>query len=98
MKHDIQRIYEKCVTCKEAMSQVQPHDLYTPFSSFSEPWIDISMDFVLHLPNMQKKLIFVVVNRFSKMMHFIPCHKINDASHVVDLFFKEIVRLCGIPS
>lgn len=54
MKHDIQRIYEKCVTCKEAMSQVQPHDLYTPFSSFSEPWIDISMDFVLHLPNMQK--------------------------------------------
>ena len=24
-------------------------------------------------------------------------HRTNDASHVVDLFFKEIIRLHGIP-
>ena len=39
----------------------------------------------------------VVVHRFSKMAHFVPCNKSNDASHVVDLYFKDIMRLHGIP-
>ena len=35
----------------------------------------------------------MVVDRVSKIAHFISCHKIVDASNVTDLFFKEIVRL-----
>ena len=41
--------------------------------------------------------IFVVVDWFLKITYFISCHKIDNATNAADLFFKEIVRLHGVP-
>ena len=52
----------------------------------TKPWVDISMNFVLGLPRSKKgrDSILIMVDRFFKMVHFIACHKIDDAFHITD--------------
>jgi hypothetical protein len=100
MQRDVERYVSHCTTCNKAKSRLNPHGLYLPLPVPCAPWEDISMDFVLGLlrTKMASDSVFVVVDRFSKMAHFIPCHKIDNASRVADLFFTKIVRLHGVPN
>ena len=89
-KH-VDRHCKSCIACMKTKSRVQPHGLFTLLPILSKPWVDISMYFVLGLPRIKKgrDSIFVVVDRFSKTAHFIPCHKIDDATYIANLFFKQ---------
>ena len=99
MIKDVHRVLERCAMCKKAKSKKEAWGEYMPLSIPTQPWTDISMDFVLGLPRTQRSRdsIMVVVDRFSKMSHFIPCHKTDDALYIANLFVQEIVRLHGVP-
>jgi hypothetical protein len=88
MSCDVEHHVLRCTTCNKAKSRLNPHGLYMPLPVSSVLWEDVSMNFICGLPRTKRvrDIIFVVVNHFSKMAHFIPCHKSDNASHVADLF------------
>ncbi|KAJ0946191.1 putative nucleotidyltransferase, Ribonuclease H [Helianthus annuus] len=95
----VSMVLKRCRICHIAKTRHTNQGLYTPLPVPARPWEDVSLDFVLGLPLTQRKKdsIMVVVDRFSKMAHFIPCAKTFDASQVAKLYFSEIVRLHGVP-
>ena len=83
--------------CHYAKEIIYNIGLYTPLLVLESPWVNISMKFVFGFPKNQKgnDSIFVVVDRISKMEHFIPFKKEINAKGITAFFFKYIVRLHG---
>ncbi|GKC59380.1 RNA-directed DNA polymerase, partial [Tanacetum coccineum] len=99
MEHDVNRLLERCRTCDIAKTHSSNAGLYTTLSVSVAPWEDVILDFVLGLPRTQRAIdsIMVVVDRFSKMAHFIPCSKTFDTSQVARFYFAENVKLHSVP-
>ena len=62
-------------------------------------WEDINMDFITGLSKRKKQnySIFIVIDKMSKVAHFIPMKSTYKAVNIADIFLKEIFRLHGIP-
>ena len=81
MKRDVGNIVAHCMVCAFAKQVKKNAGLYTPLPVPTRPWDDVSMDFVLELPRTVRhhNSLMVVVDRFSKMVHFAPRSKTSDA-------------------
>ncbi|MBW0523314.1 hypothetical protein O181_063029 [Austropuccinia psidii MF-1] len=63
------------------------------------PWETINMDWITGLvPGGKEKFnaFLIIVDRFSKCMRFLPCHKEDTAMDTALLFWNNIISTCGV--
>ena len=100
MKQDVIKFVASCHSCQQMKaSRNLPKGLLQPLPVPHERWESISMDFITSLPRSSKgnTQIFVVVDRLSKMAHFIPCKKAASAVDVASLFMQHVFKIHGLP-
>jgi hypothetical protein len=99
MRTNVNKFVDRCGIYQHAKGKRKNTGLYQPLPIPERSWDAVRMDFILGLPRTKRGYdsIFLVVDRFSKMAHFIPCQKTNDATHIANLFSKEVVRLHSLP-
>ena len=100
MKRDIAVFVSKCATCQLVkVDHHRPAGLLQPLEVPMWIWESISMDFITGLPTSQRghDSIWVIVDRLTKVAHFLPVRIDFTAGEYAQLFITEIVRLHGVP-
>ncbi|CAI7853443.1 unnamed protein product [Closterium sp. NIES-53] len=75
-------------------------ELLQPLLVPEQPWQVVSLDFITGLPSTSRghDAILVVINKFSKMGHFIPTNTTATAGATACLFFDRTITIHGIPA
>ena len=97
---DVIKYVQTCPACQmDKPSNQVPAGLYQPLQLPRRPWSSVSMDFITQLPMTKNgnDAIFVVVDRLTKMAHFIPTKTTATAEDTARLFLDNVFRLHGLP-
>ena len=89
-------------SCDECQHNKSPrhtkYGLLQPLELPYAAWTSISVDFITQLPESQGNTqIMVVVDRFTKMAHFIALETNATARDVADTFLEEVWKLHALP-
>ena len=97
---EIAKFCSSCPTCQTTKSSRQPplgllHSMPIP----TRPWESIGMDFVGPFPeSMGFDYLWVVICRFTSLVHLIPTRTTVRASELAWLYLRDVVRLHGLAS
>ena len=99
MDQDIEEYVRSCDCCQR--NKTARHKKYgelLPLEVPYRPWTSISMDFIVGLPESNGMTkIWVIVDRFSKMSHFIALPTVNKTEDLAKIFLTQVWKYHGLP-
>jgi len=95
---EVKRYVEGCDACQRNKNRTeQPAGKLMPNSILEKPWTHISADFITKLSLAQGyDSILVVVDRLTKMVHFVPTTEKTSAEGLARLFRDNVWKLYGL--
>jgi hypothetical protein len=100
MKRDIAEYVSLCDTYQRVKAEHQrPAGLLQPLKIPEWKWEEIGMDFIVGLSRTQAGYdsIWVIVDRLTKVAHFISVKTTYSGAKLTELYMSRIVRLHGVP-
>jgi hypothetical protein len=100
MKREILKYVSECGTCQRVKANhLKVSGTLQPLPIPSWKWEDISMDFIVGLPNASQKhdSIWAIIDTLTKTAHFLPVHITYTAKKYAEIYLEQIIRLHGVP-
>jgi hypothetical protein len=100
MKREIAKYISECDICQRIKaSHLKIAGILQPLPIPSWKWEDISMDFIVRLPNTSQRhdSIWVIIDHLTNTAHFLPVHTTYNAKRYAKIYLDQIVRLHGVP-
>ena len=100
MEKEVADYVAACPVCaRNKTSSRAQMGLLHPLPVPHRPWSHISLDFVTGLPPSKgNTAVLTVVDRFSKMAHFLPLVKLPSAKETAEVMMTHVFRIHGFPS
>ena len=100
MKREIAEYVAECDACRRVKDEHQrPAGTLCPIAIPDWKWDKVGMDFITGFPKSQKgnNAIWVVIDRLSKVTHFLPVREDINSVKLAELYLARIVPLHGVP-
>lgn len=96
---DVKEYVSACPDCAQVKpTNSPPAGFLRPLPVPRRPWSHISLDFVTGLPPSEgNTVILTVVDRFSKMVHFVALPRLPTAKGTAEALLTNVFRIHGIP-
>ncbi|GJV63441.1 putative reverse transcriptase domain-containing protein [Tanacetum coccineum] len=100
MKAEIATYVSKCSTCSKVKAEYQkPSGLLVQPKISQWKWEKITMDFITKLPKTLSgyDTIWVIIDRLTKSIHFLPMKETDTMERLTRLYLKEVVSRHRVP-
>ena len=98
LRQDVGKYIKSYTVCTISKLAIKKQGLYTSLPTPSRPWESISMDFMSGLPSTKhgKDCVFMVIDRFSKMVILVACRKSISEEATAKFLFERVWVHFGI--